>query len=217
VRPLRTALLIVCQLIPSLALSACGTTSGLDVRYADASAHLAMLASVPPRRVLVAPVADQRADTARIGVKPTRRENVITARPVTEILREALIIELAKNGHAVVGDRPDVVLAPQVDEFWLDAVDGYTKTQYVGRVAIALTLSDARTGAALVTRRYVGIRRGEGEPKSEDTWRDVMNVALLRAMHDVATDLELISALGRTATTDRVELSPYENVDGIPR
>jgi uncharacterized lipoprotein YajG len=206
---LRPALLIVWCLAPSLAVSACGTaTPGLDVGYPAASAHQAMLASVSPRRVQLAAVADRRADPSRIGVKPTNGEALVTARPVPEILREALAVELAKNGHVIVADEPDVVLAAQVDEFWLDVLEGHKSAHYIGRIAIAVTVSDGRTGTTLVTRRYVGIKRREGEAESQSTWREVMDAALVRAMRDAATDHELVAALARTTAPDRAQPAP---------
>jgi uncharacterized lipoprotein YajG len=192
----------------ALAMTACApTVSGVDVQYPAGFAHRAMLASVSPRRIQLAGIADRRADPGRFGVNPGNGENLVTSRPVTEILRDALATELAKNGHAVVGDRPDLVLAAAVDEFWLDAVDGYSRTQYIGRVALALTVVDARSDRPLATREYVGIKRVEVDRKSDPPWRDVMNAALVRVMHDIATDQELVSAFAGASTADRADVS----------
>ncbi len=160
----RLALVVI--LLAGPALSACGaTTSGLDVRYPEAGVHRSLLASAPPRRVEISPVADRRMDTARIGSKPKDGGAIVTSRPVTEIVGEALALEIRKNGHAVVSDKKDVILAGAVEEFRLDVVAGYSSTQYVGRVG-----------------------------------RDVMDIALARSMHDLATDPELAAALTRLLT-----------------
>jgi hypothetical protein len=89
-----------------------------------------------------------------------------------------------------------------VEEFRLDVVAGYSATQYVGRVVIALTVAEPRSGDRLLTRRYVGISRRQidNDKDSDNGWRDVMDVALARTMHDLATDPELAAALTRLLT-----------------
>lgn len=54
---------------------------------------------------------------------------------------------------------------------------------------------DARTGSRLLTRRYVGIKRRQAEADAEQAWREIMDAALARTLHDIATDPELIAAL----------------------
>jgi hypothetical protein len=115
---------------------------------------------------------------------------------------DALAIEVRKNGHAVGPDKRDVVFSSVVEEFRLDVVVGYSHTQYVGRVVIALTVAEPRSGDRLLTRRYVGIsrRQVDNTKDSDNRWRDVMDVALARTMHDLATDPELAAALTRLLT-----------------
>ena len=178
-----------------LALGGCAASSALDVRYPETGANRAMLASAPARRVAISPVTDRRMDTTRIGSKPKAEGDIVTSRPVTDIVRDALAVEVGKNGHSVLSDKQDVVLGAAVEEFWLDVVTGYTTTQYVGRVVIALTVADGRSGNTLLARRYVGIKRQQVDKPSESAWRDVMDAALARTMHDLATDPDLVAAL----------------------
>jgi uncharacterized lipoprotein YajG len=188
--PARLALLLFL-----LALGGCTTSSALDVRYPETGANRAMLASAPPRRVAISPVTDRRADTTRIGSKPQAKGDIVTSRPVTDIVRDALAVEVGKNGHTVLSDEQDIVLAAAVEEFWLDVVTGYSTTLYVGRVVIGLTVADGRSGNTLLSRRYIGIKRHQVDKASESAWRDVIDAALARTMHDVATDPDLTAAL----------------------
>ena len=183
-----------------LTLTGCGTTStALDVRYPAEGANRALLASASPRRVQVSTV-DRRMETAHVGTKPKGGGDIVTSRPVADIVQEALVIEVSKNRHAVVSDRPDVVLTAFVEAFWLDVVDGYSSLHYVGKVVIALTVAVGRTGDTLVTRRYVGIKRREVDKPDESQWREIMDTALARIMHDLATDPDLAAALARVTT-----------------
>lgn len=180
----------------ALASGCAGRT--LDVGYPPGEVKKALLASVAPRRVVVAPVTDRRGDTERIGATPEDKKPIVTARPVADIVRDALVLEVEKNGHQVVPGPGDVLLAADVEEFWLDAVGRSEKTQYVGRVAIAVSLADGQTGERLWSRRYVGIRRQTAEADAKKAWRDVMDTALARAIRDVATDPDLALSVART-------------------
>lgn len=177
-------------------LLGCSRSVTLDVRYPDAGVNRAMLASARPRRVDIRPLADRRADTARIGVQADGDKPIVTSRAVADIVREALVSEVQKNGHAVVADNAELVLAADVDEFWLDAVAAYASVHYVGKVALSVAVVDARTGETLVTRRYVGIRRQQAKRDDKHAGLEVMDTALSRALHDLATDVELAEAFG---------------------
>jgi hypothetical protein len=190
----RTAGVLALALIAQVG---CARSVTFDVGYPDAGVNRAMLASARARRVEIRPVADRREDTARIGVQPDGNKPIVTSHPVADIVRDALVREVGRNGHAVVAEGPDLVLAADVDEFWLDVVVGYSNAQYVGRVALTLALIDARTGETLLTRRYVGIRRRQAERDAKQAGREVMDLALSRAMHDLATDTELADAFAR--------------------
>ena len=180
-----------------VALAACAGPT-VDVGYPDAAANRALLAAVAPRKIVVPAVTDRRADTGRIGVEPVEGKSIATARPVPDIIRDAVVLELTKNGHEVVASAGDAVVAVDVEEFWLDAVGRAAPTQYVGRVAIALLVADGRTGDRLLSRRYIGISRRTAAPEAQDAWRQVMDTALARTVHDVATDPEVARTVGRT-------------------
>jgi uncharacterized lipoprotein YajG len=181
-----------------LAAGGCASASGLDVGYPASGINRAMLASAPSRSVTIGPVTDRRRET-RIGIEPESKKDIVTRRPVTEIVRDALAAELGANGHTLAAHRADVVMAVDVEEFRLDTVKGYAATQYVGKVVIALVVSDP-TGRRVLERRYVGINRRQADADSESAPREVMDTALARVMHDLATDSDLVRALARVPT-----------------
>jgi hypothetical protein len=186
--------------VVALVSAAAGCASRtIDVSYPEAEAKKALLANVASRRVVVAPVTDRRGDKERIGASPEDRKPIVTARPVAEIVREALVREVEKNGHQVVPGPGDVVLAADVEEFWLDSVGRSDTTQYVGRVAIAVAVTDGQTGNRLWSRRYVGIRRQTAKADAKAAWREIMDTALARTIRDVATDPDLALTVARTS------------------
>jgi hypothetical protein len=180
-----------------VAVGGCGTGATLDVRYPDEATRPAVLTSAPPRRVAVAPVVDGRVDGSRIGSWPKDDGAIVTRRPVAEIVHGAIVAELGKNGHGVVADAPDLAMATTVEAFSLDTMRTYPGRQYLGRVVIAVTVTDGRSGATLLSRRFIGIKRRLVDETSEQAAQDVMDAALARAMHDFATDPELVAVLTR--------------------
>lgn len=182
------------------AAGGCSSTSALDVRYPDARVNPSLLASVSARRVDVAAVADRRNDTTRIGATSRGGKTIATTRPVPDIVRDALVLELVKNGHAVGTGRPEAMIQAEVNDFSLDDVDGYSFNQYVGRVIIGVTVADARSGRRLLSRHYIGIKRHRVEKASADAGRDAMDEALARALHDFATDPEMVAVLARVGS-----------------
>jgi hypothetical protein len=188
-----------------LALSTlAGCASALDVGYPEAVANRALLASVAPRRVAVGPVTDRRMDQTRIGGDPKNGEPIATTRPVADIVRDALVVEVARNGHSIATDDGEVRVAADVEDFWLDTAGRDANTHYVGRVALAVAVKDARSGATLFMRRYAGIHRRYAAPDDRNVWRQVMETALARALRDIATDHDLVAAFaGRTMSRSR--------------
>src|SRR4029453_4201899 len=111
-------------------------------------------------RIAISPVADRRIETTRIASRPKDKGDILTSRPVPTIVREAIVVEVSKNGHSVRSDAADVVFTAAVEAFWLDIIiGGDSSTQYVGRVVIALMVADGHRGDSLLTRRYIGIKR----------------------------------------------------------
>jgi uncharacterized lipoprotein YajG len=99
----------------------------------------------------------------------------------------------------VLPDAQDVVLAAEVEEFWLDVVVGHSHAQYVGKVVLALAVVDGRNGETLFTRHYAGTKRREADVDAKDVAREVMDAALARTLHDFATDPKAVAAFDRRA------------------
>jgi hypothetical protein len=174
-----------------------GCASALDVGYVEEGASRGLAASAPPLRIVVGPVTDRRMEQTRIGGKPKNGDAIVTMRPVADIVRDALVAELTRNGYAVVRGEGDIRVAADVEDFWLDSAGRNSNTHYIGRVAIALGVMDARSGEMLLSRRYIGIRRQTADAGATVAWREVMDTALARAMRDIATDPDLGAALAR--------------------
>ena len=187
------ALMIVAMLTTIVVVGGCGTRSVLDVGYQTTKPT--RFAQTPPRRVAIHPVTDQRVDPSQVGSLSKNGQDLVTRRPVVDIVREPLAGEFRRIGHSLAAEHADVAVAAEVEEFWLDVVTGYKRSQYVGRVAVAITVIDQRRGERVLVRRYVGIARRVGDEDIERAGRAVLDTALARTMHDLATDPTVLAAL----------------------
>jgi len=171
-------------------------TAPLPLDYPAAAARRGPLSALAPRRVRLADFADAREERQGIGYHRNifeGRTGVIEAtRPVTEIVRDALAVELLKNGHPLGEEGAELVLGGEVGLFWFDAKRRILSSDYMGVVGITLRISDAGSGTVLLVRGYQGFYAEQGTGAAEETCTRVMNAALSRLVRSVTTDHRLV-------------------------
>lgn len=193
--------IIVVQLLVVLAtVGGCAFTQAtLNVGYTEAMANRGPLSSIAPRRIDVGAFADKRPETNKIGYKRNgfgqKTADIVTAKPVPDIVKEALIAEFKKNGHDVTTAERDLVLAGDITTFWFELQVNFATIEFFGTSAITLNVVGGRTGTTLLTRNYQGHYTEKSLGGLDATWERVMNEALQRMVREVATDLQLIRVL----------------------
>ena len=196
---MRSPFALVALLALALLVTGCAfTTSKLDIAYSPDQAG--PLATVAPREVSVGPFADKRPDVARIGYKRNgfgqKTADIVPARPVAEIVRDAIAAELAKNGHRAATAAPALALSGDVTEFWFDLSVGAFTIEYTGRVGATVNIRDP-SGGSVLTKRYQGVQVEKRMGGYEGAWTEVMNTALSKMVREISTDPELADALAR--------------------
>jgi uncharacterized lipoprotein len=197
---MRSPLALLPLLATAMLVTGCAfSTSKLDIAYSANQAG--PLATVAPREVSVGPFADKRPDVARIGYKKNgfgqKTADIVPARPVAEIVRDAIAAELAKNGHrAAAATPPALSISGEVTEFWFDLSIGAFTIEYTGRVGATVNIQDPSGGPAL-TKRYQGVQVEKRMGGYEGAWTEVMNTALSKMVREISTDPELADALAR--------------------
>jgi|SRR5262245_30893226 len=193
--------------LATVARSGCAfTKSTLDVGLEPTNTARGPLSGIPLTTFAMATLIDKRPDTDRIGYTRngggSKTADIVAARPVPAIVRDAIVAELSANGHRL-DDAGDVVVTGDVTTFWFDTVVSVGSLEFSGLVAADLTFTDAKTGRAPVTRTYQGHDTEKTMMGGLDgTWQRIMNTALERMVREVATDPRLLAALRtRTATT----------------
>jgi curli biogenesis system outer membrane secretion channel CsgG len=183
-----------------LALSGCAfTQANLNVRYAEENAKKGPLSSVRPLSVEVGEFIDKRPETDKIGYKRNgfgqKTANIVTTKPVPQIVREAILIEFLKNGHLTGGPDNNVVLSGTITSFWFDCQINFWTVEFMGTVSVDLNVIDGKTGATLLMHTYQGHYNEKSMGGLAGTWERVMNTALERMIQQMSTDNKLIQVL----------------------
>lgn len=193
-------IIVVQLLVVVAALGGCAFTQAtLNVGYTEAMASRGPLSSIAPRRIDVGAFADKRPETNKIGYKRNgfgqKTADIVTTKPVPDIVKEALTAEFKKNGHDVATAERDLVLSGDITTFWFELQVNFATIEFFGTSAITLNVVDGRTGTTLLTRNYQGHYTEKSMGGLDATWERVMNEALQRMVREASTDLQLIRVL----------------------
>ncbi len=171
----------------------------LEVKYDQARAKLGPLSSIKSLEIQVAQFEDKRPHDHTIGYKRTgfgtKAGNVVTTRPVTEIVREAIVITLQKNGHVITNKKENIKISGVVETFWFEYQMNVFTMEFIGTIAVNLTLEDSQTNNSLFSKRYFGHHNAELYSGYHKEMAQVMNSALEDLTTQITTDTQLIEAL----------------------
>lgn len=199
---LRIRLLYIILL--SLSIGGCAfTQANLNVGYDEAKASKGPLSSIPSRQLAIGEFKDVRPERDKIGYKRNgygmKTADIVTQKPVAEIVCQAVSAEFSKNGHFTNAKTPDLILAGQVTTFWFDMQLNFWSVEFMGTVAADLTVTNGQTGAPLLTRTYQGHFNEKSMGGLDATWERVMNTALASMIEEMSTDTKLLEVLRTSA------------------
>jgi hypothetical protein len=125
--------------------------------YDEAKASKGPLSNIPARQLMIGEFKDVRPERDKIGYKRNgygmKTADIVTQKPVPEIVREAVTAEFSKNGHATAAKTPELVLAGEVNTFWFDTQINFWSVEFMGTVSVDLNLTDAtRAGPCFESR-----------------------------------------------------------------
>ncbi len=187
-------LFLLCFLTAGCAL----TKADLNISYDLAKAERGPLSSVNPLKISISEITDSRKDKEVIGHKINglgmETADIVTKKPVPEIMRSALMAMFEKNGHLLKDAGGQVVLDGEIKEFWLELQMNMMTVEFMGTMTMVLNVKDANQ-SVLYTQEYQGYydeKKAIGYVKS---WENVMNITLEKLMYQIATDRELVKVL----------------------
>lgn len=180
----------------ALSLSACAYGDAkLNLGYDAASAKKGVLSEAPSTAIYLADVEDRRVDKQRIGYKRNgfgaKTADIVSDRPVPEIVKEALAAALEKNNHVIGGPQERIALKPSLTNFWFDYKTGLVTVEFYGQVQTELVVVDQTSGAVVYSEIFDGYYSEKTGGGLKKTWQRVMNAALA----DIVSKINLSTGL----------------------
>jgi len=176
------------------------STANLNVSYDSAKAKVGPLSSVKPMKIVVGGFADKRSEKDKIGYVRNgfgmNTANVLTTRPVPEVVRDAVVAALSKNGHTIVtGDQKSISLSGSIERFWFESQVNFWTIEFMGTIDVELVIQDGRTGQQLFSKRYTGHHNAKMPGGYHKEMADVMNRTLENLVNQISGDPKLIETL----------------------
>jgi len=198
----RKALLLISMGCLAVLLPACAGNIILNPDYRPEAKSKAPLASVPSLKVRLLDFEDKRSETMvsnLIGRRDAAFEvpmgDVLSERPVSEIMRDAVANELMGNGHTIVTHNEDVSIRGKVLKFWVGTDVTTTYWDVVGQVSFEIEVTHpGRAPVSLGPYSGRNVERTYINP-SEAIVRRMLMKSLGDAMQSMSSDPGFVKAL----------------------
>lgn len=175
-------------------------TAHVDAKLPPNASLKGPLSQAAPTKFEIQPFKDARTDMQRIGYKKNgfgmNTADIVSTRPVTEVVVDAVSEGLRNNGH-VVGVPADITVTGDVTRFWFELKPNMFTVEFTGYAECDLQLLSAKTGKAIYQSHYSGTytEKSAGSLSPEGTATKVMDAALEKLVEDVVFDQQLVEAL----------------------
>lgn len=175
------------------------TTARLNIAARPNTDFKGPLSQVVPTKFDVQALEDARSDKARIGWKKngygSNTADILSIRPVTEIVSEGIRAGLQQNGHTVATPG-DIVISGSVTRFWFEVKPNFWTIEFTGNVECDLQFVRAGT-QEVYKSRYSGTYTKKTGGGLEATWTEVMDASIEKLVEDIVFDANLIEALNK--------------------
>ncbi len=122
------------------------TQANLNVKYDSETSRIGPLASLKPATIDLKEFVDKRPEKLRIGYKRNgfgqNTADIVTQKPVPQIVREALLAEFTKNGHIVGTSGQSFIISGDITSFWFDYQVNFWTIEFMGTVGVNLNVID---------------------------------------------------------------------------
>lgn len=188
----------------SISIFTLGCETALQLKYRPLSNPDNLLASVSPIKIKLLNFEDNRKgspESALVGERQMRVESqkldVISTRPVSEVIIDALRSELIKNGHSVVENNEDLSIKGKIQTFWLKTDVTPGEWDVIGEIQVLIEVVNAGTGTSTLLGPYRA-RNNEVRSLNPDIiiFDRVLSVALSKLVKKISLDTKFASALG---------------------
>jgi hypothetical protein len=202
----------------TLALSACAYGDAkLALAYDASTAKAGVLSEAPATTIYLTDVEDRRVEKERIGYKRNgfgaKTADIVSDRPVPEIVKEALAAALEKNNHIIGGADARIAIKPSLTNFWFDYKTGFVSVEFFGQVQAELSVVDQSSGATVYSEIFDGYYSEKTGGGLKKTWQRVMNAALADLISKVNLSSGLKDALASANAAAPVASAAKENAE----
>jgi Uncharacterized lipoprotein len=191
----RIILLLAVVLIQGCAF----TTARLNIAARPNTDFKGPLSQVAPTQFDVQALSDSRQDKARIGWKKNgygkNTADILSTRPVTDVVAEALRAGLQQNGHAIAVPG-NIIISGSVTRFWFEFKPNFWTIEFTGNVECDLQFTIAGS-QEVYKSRYSGTYTKKTGGGMEATWTEVMDASVEKLVEDIVFDANLIEALNK--------------------
>lgn len=192
--------LISSLLLFSIFVSGCAFSDAkLDVKYKETFATPGPLASIEPVKIEVQKLQDNRPFLNKIGDKKNgfgrNCADIATTSPVSDIIRDGIVVMLKKNGHMVTDDKVDIIVSGVVERFWFESQMNLLTIEFMGTADLNLEFKDALTGKILLSKRYSGYHNEELLSGYHKEMQSAMNNTLKNLIDDISMDPQLVDVM----------------------
>ena len=184
-------------------LTACGGNITVKPDYQPQTKRDTPLATVPASKIKLLNFEDKREPrtvaimighrTAALG---TSLGDLFSARPIFDIIRDAVKTELIRSGHSIVTDNEDFSMKGQILKFWVATDVTALYWDVIGEISIAVEVKRPTVGTPVLLGPYRGnnVERTYINPSGEIVTR-VLDKSLEGVMSSMNSDPELVKVL----------------------
>jgi len=203
----RTRALCIVSII-LLSVSGCAfTTATVDLNYTPEATRKSPLETVSPIRVAVK-VEDQRAadEQDRVGVKKNMygmvTAPVLSNSQVTQVIYDALKLELENNGHKIVSadaEEMNVTMSVHLTKYWSQPRIHFWDVEMLATVSSDIAIIRSRDKDTLCSKKITGTFRQSFQIADDSAYPVVLNGALGEFVRNFSLDPAILAGLREAA------------------
>jgi hypothetical protein len=182
-----------------------GCETALQLKYRPLSNPDNLLVFVSPIKIRLLNLEDNRKgspESTLVGERQMRVESqkldVMSKRPVSEVIIDALSSELIKNGHSVVEDNEDLSIKGKIQTFWLKTAVTPGEWDVIGEIQVVLEVVNSGNGESTLLGPYSARNNEVRSMNPEITILDrVLSGTLSKLVKKISLDTNFASALAK--------------------
>ena len=184
-------------------LTACSSNITVKPDYQPQTKIDTPLATVPASKIKLLNFEDKR-EPRTVAIMIGRRTaalgmslgDIFSARPIFDIIRDAVKTELIMSGHSIVTDNEDFTMKGQILKFWVATDVTALYWDVIGEISIAVEVKRPTVGTPILLGPYSGnnVERTYINPSGEIVTR-VLDKSLEGVMSSMNSDPELVKVL----------------------